>query len=128
MADFRKDADALLAILSELRKDILSYDLRCGLLTEMRQRSERMLSEMASRTDTDPHKALAKMLWTAAMGTRQEEFTTPKMDAIRGALVVLGSSAIGQGDVDSVRTAMLWAGLLGYGYSGGKRATVDGKY
>jgi hypothetical protein len=128
MGAFRSESDALLAILLELRKNILSYELRCALLSGMRQRSERMLAEMASRADTDPHKALAKMLWTAAMGTKEDEFTTPKLDAIQGALVVLGASAIGPGDIESVRTAMLWAGLLGYGYSGGKRATVDGKY
>jgi len=128
MASFSKDADALLLVLSELHKDILSYDLRCAMLAGMRERSERMLSEMATRPDTDPHKALAKMLWTAAMGTKEYEFTTPKLDAIKDALVVLGAQAIGGGDVQRVQTAMLWAGLLGFGYSGGKRATVDGKY
>lgn len=125
---FRNDADHLLAVLSELRKNILSYELRCALLAGMRERSERMLAEMRTRPDTDPHKALATMLWTAAMGTREDEFTTPKLDAIQGALVVLGASAIGGSDIERVRTAMLWAGLLGFGYSGGKRATVDGKY
>jgi len=128
MVSFRSESDALLAILLELRKNILSYELRCALLAGMRQRSERMLSEMAARPETDPHKAIAVMLRTAAMGTKEDEFTTPKLDAIKGALVVLGATAIGPGDIESVRTAMLWAGLLGYGYSGGKRATVDGKY
>ena len=128
MPSFRKDADALLDILAELRKNILSYDLRCAFLGGLRDSSERMLSEMRERPDTDPHKLLAILLLVAAKGTRQDEFTTPKLDALQGALTVLGSSAIAPSDIERCRSAMLWAGLLGYGYSGGTRATVDGKY
>ncbi|MBM4249264.1 MAG: hypothetical protein FJ149_07495 [Euryarchaeota archaeon] len=128
MASFRAEADALLAILFELRKNILSYELRSAFLHRLRERSEGMLVEMRSRPDADPHKALVTMLLTAAIGTGEDEFTTPKLEALQGALVVLGATAIGPSDLERVRSAMLWAGLLGRGYSGGKRATVDGKY
>jgi hypothetical protein len=128
MPSFRKDADALLDILAELRKNILSYDLRCAFLGRLRESSERMHSEMRGRPDTDPHKMLATMLLLAAKGTHEDEFTTPKLEALQGALTVLGASAIAPSDVLRCQSAMLWAGLLGYGYSGGKRATVDGKY
>jgi hypothetical protein len=128
MASFRAESDALLAVLAEIRKNILDYDLRCHFLDRLKARSEMMLVELRSRADTDPHKVLATMLLTAAIGTGEDEFTTPKLDALHDALVVLGASAIGQSDLERVRSAMLWAGLLGRGYSGGKRATVDGKY
>lgn len=128
MASFRAEADALLAMLSEIRKDILYRELRCAFLDRLRERSEAMLIEMRPRPDTDPHKALATMLLTAAYGTAEDEFTTPKLDALQAALVVLGATAIGPRDMERVRSAMLWAGLLGRGYSGGRRATVDGKY
>ncbi len=128
MASFRSEADDLLAILAEIRKNILDYDMRCTFLARLRERSEAMLAGMAARPDTDPHKALATMLLTAAIGTGEDEFTTPKLEALQGALVVLGASAIAPSDIERVRSAMLWAGLLGRGYSGGKRASVDGKY
>jgi hypothetical protein len=128
MASFRAESDSLLAILLELKKNILDYDLRCHFLRRLRERSEMMLVELRPRPDDDPHKALATMLLTASIGTGEDEFTTPKLDALRDALVVLGASAIGPSDLERVRSAMLWAGLLGRGYSGGKRATVDGKY
>jgi hypothetical protein len=128
MASFRTEADALIAMIAEIRKNILDRDMRCYFLTRLRERSEGMLIEMRSRPDTDPHKALATMLLTSAMGTGEDEFTTPKLDALHDALVVLGASAIAPSDLERVRSAMLWAGLLGRGYSGGKRATVDGKY
>lgn len=128
MASFRAEADALLAILAEIKKNILDYDLRCHFLRRLRERSEAMLVELRPRADADPHKVLATMLLTAAIGTGEDEFTTPKLDALHDALVVLGASAIGPSDLERVRSAMLWAGLLGRGYSGGKRASVDGKY
>ena len=128
MASFRAEADALLAMLAEIRKNILYREMRCAFLGRLRERSEAMLIEMRSRPDTDPHKALVTMLLTAAYGTGEDEFTTPKLDALQTALVVLGATAIGPRDMERVRSAMLWAGLLGRGYSGGKRATVDGKY
>ena len=87
-----------------------------------------MLIDIRDRPETDPHKALVTMLLTAAIGTGEDEFTTPKLDALHDALVVLGASAIGPSDLERVRSGMLWAGLLGRGYSGGRRATVDGKY
>ncbi len=128
MASFRGEADALLAILADIRKNMLDYGTRCLFLTRLRERSEAMLIDLRPRPDADPHKVLATMLLTAAVGTGEDEFTTPKIEALHGALVVLGASAIAPSDIERVRYAMLWAGLLGRGYSGGKRASVDGKY
>lgn len=128
MPSFRTDADALLRILSEVRKNILDFEQRCAFLAGLRQRSERMFSEMRDRPDADPHKMLARMLLTASMGMKEDEFTTQKLEALKLALTVLGASAIAPSDILRCQDAMLWAGLLGYGYSGGKRATVDGKY
>jgi len=128
MPSFKREADALLNRLLDLKENILDYDLRVGFLADLSQRSERLLADMEGRPDDDPHKAIATMMRTASFGTREDEFTTPKLDALRGALVLLGASTIGYSDIQRCRSAMLWAGLLGYGYSGGKRATVDGKY
>jgi len=126
--DTKKDADAILNILVELRRDILSWELRCAFLDQLRRRSERLWPEMQPRPETDPHKALVSMLRTAAAGMSEDDFTTPKLDAFQQCLVALGASTVAPGEVERCRSAMLWAGLLGYGYSGGKRATVDGKY
>ncbi len=126
--DPKRDADALLNLLVELRRDILSYELRCAFLDQLRQRSERLWSELQARPETDPQKALVSMLRTAGAGMSEDDFTTPKLDAFQQSLVALGAARLAPGEVDRCRTAMLWAGLLGFGYSGGKRATVDGKY
>jgi hypothetical protein len=126
--DPKKDADALLNVLVELRRDILSYDLRCTFLSELKERSDRLFSGLQERPEADPQKALVSMLHTASLGMSEDDFTTPKIDAFQQCLVALGAARLPPGEVDRCRTAMLWAGLLGYGYSGGKRATVDGKY
>ena len=126
--DPRKEADALLRVLVELRRDILSWDLRSTFLAELRLRSENLAAGLRERPDADPQKALVSMLGTASLGMGEDDFTTPKLDAFQQCLVALGAARLGPGEVERCRSAMLWAGLLGYGYSGGKRATVDGKY
>jgi len=126
--DPKKDADALLHELWELRHNILSYELRCEFLAELRMRSERLRSELRERPEADPQKALVSMLCTASQGMNEDEFTTPKLEALQHCLVALGAARMAPGEVDRCRSEMLWAGLLGFGYSGGKRATVDGKY
>jgi len=126
--DPKKEADHLLGILVELRRDILSWELRCAFLDQLRRGSERLWAQMQSRPETDPHRALVSMLRTAGAGMSEDDFTTPKLDAFSQTLVALGAARLAPGEVERCRSAMLWAGLLGYGYSGGKRATVDGKY
>jgi len=126
--DPKKDADALLHVLLELRRDILSFELRCTFLAQLRQRSERLSSELRERPDADPQKALVSMLFTASRGMNEDEFTTPKLEALQHCLVALGAARMAPGEVERCRSEMLWAGLLGFGYSGGKRASVDGKY
>jgi hypothetical protein len=127
-ADPGKDADALLHIIQELRRDILSCELRSSFLAQLRQRSERLSSQLRERPDADPQKALVSMLFTASLGMNEDEFTTPKLDALQQCLVALGAARMAPAEVERCRSAMLLAGLLGFGYSGGKRATVDGKY
>jgi hypothetical protein len=126
--DPKKDADALLQRLADLQANILSYELRCSFLADLRERSERLVAEFRDRADSDPHKAIASMLRTAALGLREDEFNAAKLDALRQCLVVLSAGKMAPEEVGRCHSAMLWAGLLGYGFSGGKRATVDGKY
>jgi hypothetical protein len=126
--DPKKDADALLYKLADLREDILSYELRYSFLADLRKRSERLSTELQDRPDGDPHKSIVSMLCTASQGMNEDEFTTPKLEALQQCLIALGASRMAPDEVERCRSAMLWAGLLGYGYSGGKRATVDGKY
>jgi hypothetical protein len=123
-----RDADALLQVLAELRQDILSYELRSSFLAQLRRISERLSSQLRERPDSDPQKALVSMLFTASQGMNEDEFTTPKLEALQQCLVALGAAHMAPADVERCRSAMLLAGLLGFGYSGGKRATVDGKY
>lgn len=126
--DTKKEADALLRQLMDLKADILSYQQRSSFLNGLRERSECLVNELLERPDHDPHKAIVLMLRTASMGLREDEFNSDKIEALRQCLVVLGAGRIALEDVERCRSMMLWAGLLGYGFSGGRRVTVDGKY
>lgn len=42
--------------------------------------------------------------------------------------MVLGAPRMALEEVEDCRSKMLWAGLLGFGFSGGRRVAVDGKY
>jgi len=126
--DTKKEADALLRQLMDLKADILSYGLRSSFLNGLRERSEGLVNELWDRPDHDPHKAIAVMLRTASQGLREDEFNSDKIEALKQCLVVLGAAGIALEDVEKCRSMMLWAGLLGYGFSGGRRVTVDGKY
>lgn len=126
--DTEREADVLLRQLLDLKADILSYELRSSFLNGLRERSEWLLNGLGDRPDHDPHRAIVLMLRTASLGLREDEFNSDKIEALRQCLMVLGAAGIALEDVEKCRSMMLWAGLLGYGYSGGRRVTVDGKY
>ena len=126
--DPKKDADALLQKVLDLKQDILSYEMRSSFLADLRERSERLSLELADRPDGDPHKVLTSFLRITSLGLGEDEFTTQKLEALQQCLMALGAARLAPQEVERCRSMMLWAGLLGYGYSGGKRATVDGKY
>ena len=130
MAETKKPpitADSLLQKLRGVRKNIFDEELRVLFLAELKEFSERRVAELNGRPD-DPPMAICQMLLIAAKGTRHDEFTTPKLDALDRALVVAGVARISVSEVERCRQEMLAAGLLGFGYSGGNRRTVDGKY
>jgi len=124
----RKEADALLRTLLDLKANILSYELRCAFLAQLAESTERLEAALRERPEADPHKAIVAMLRTASQGLREDEFTGAKIEALQRCLVVLGAPRMALEEVENCRSMMLWAGLLGFGFSGGRRTTVDGKY
>jgi len=120
-------ADALLLKLRNLKKNIFNEGLRESFLTELKELSEKKVNELQGGKHGS-HLSVFTMLLTGARGMRPDEFTNLKMDALDRALVIAGAGRISSDDVEDCYQKMLAAGLLGFGFSGGNRRTVDGKY
>ncbi|MEM4729705.1 MAG: hypothetical protein QXH42_08125 [Thermoplasmata archaeon] len=129
---FRKPAaahaDALLEKLAPLQKNILDAGLRASFVEDFRRSMEALCAELEKRPESDPHRRLASMLRVASLGLQEDEFTTPKLEALRHCFMVLGASAMAEDELRRCHFLLLQAGLLGIGFSGGRRVTVDGKY
>ncbi|MGQ9583027.1 MAG: hypothetical protein ACUVV6_05885 [Thermoplasmatota archaeon] len=121
-------ADALLEALAPVGRNILDERARSSFVEEFQARMEALSSELTSRAPRDPHGRLAGMLRTASLDLRAEEFTTPRVMALRRCLTAFRASRVPEAEVRACHLALLETGLLGPGFSGGKRATVDGKY
>jgi hypothetical protein len=123
----KEGPDALILRLRVLKQKIFNEELRESFLFELKDLSEKKVNELQGGKGGS-HLSIYTMLLTAARGMRQDEINTQKMDAIDRALVMVGASRISDKDVEICYQQMMSAGLLGFGFSGGNRRTVDGKY